>query len=105
MATTDSGDYGITAVSYNSQNTHIESLRVTKIQNGKGSPEQILSRETIVTLIESGVRVITLPSNENGFYIGAEVKVVEINYVKYLRTDSNRTAADNLGNLPRFQQN
>ena len=57
------------------------------------------SRATCVREIESGTVYRTSPPNN---VRGADIHVVEVNNTKYLRTDKNKTEADNLGELPVF---
>ncbi|MDD3334837.1 MAG: DUF3892 domain-containing protein [Eubacteriales bacterium] len=55
-------------------------------------------RQTVVADIENGHQIKTHPSNGGG----AEVHVIQVANTKYLRTDRNSVAKDNLGNLPQF---
>jgi hypothetical protein len=56
------------------------------------------NRATCVSEIEKGIAYQTSPPGGGG----ADIHVVEVNSQKYLRTDKNKTAADNLGKLPTY---
>ncbi|GHT31041.1 hypothetical protein FACS1894214_2020 [Planctomycetales bacterium] len=56
------------------------------------------ARETCIREIESGIDYKTSPRTGSG----ASIHVVEADHKKYLRTDKNKTPADNLGELPSF---
>jgi len=96
-------DYAVCAVRYSDNPKHVDQVQVRK-DNGDtfGSPTQ-WSRNTAVVEIESGTDVITIYKDSNGKWKkGAKVNVVKVNGTRYLRTDRDATAADNLGSLPTF---
>ena len=96
-------DYGISAVRYDAEQTHI--LRV-KAHEDKGDTigtavEQ--TRSEVVSAIERGKSFVTiLRGADNKWKKGQDVHVITVNGVKYIRTDQNRRASDNLENLPEF---
>jgi hypothetical protein len=96
-------DYLISAVRYNSADTHIDSVRVHQDKGdtvGTGSDE---SRATIVAALQMGTTFVTIFMNAAGTWDkGAEVRTVHIDGVNYIRTDADRTKRDNLDRLPRF---
>ncbi len=60
-------------------------------------------RSSVVADIEGGNTVMTATKGNDGkYYKGAEVHVVKIDGVKYIRTDANTVKKDNLGNLPQY---
>jgi len=59
------------------------------------------TRAQVVRAIESGTPHVTLVV-ANGRKVSAQIKVIVVNDRKWLRTDANRIAADNLENLPSF---
>lgn len=96
-------DFTISAVSYNAEKEHIEKV-TTMIDNGEnlGSPE-IVARSTVVSNLERGFSYVTIyKSNDGKWKRGDNVEVVIINNNKFIRTDGNRIAKDNLGELPEF---
>ena len=63
-------------------------------------PVEILRRVQRM-LEKEGVTYVTILRTERGTWqYGAEVHIVEVDGVNYLRTDRNSRAADNLGDLP-----
>ena len=95
-------DYLISAVQYNQAETHIVKVR-TRVDNGDtvGAQEEML-RSRVVSLIEAGYSFCTIYASDGKWTKGAEVHTVTVNGVKYIRTDRDATARDNLGSLPRF---
>jgi len=66
-------------------------------------PPSFLSRETVLSAVERGVRVITAPLSKRqpgAFEKGARVKVVRAGREKYLTTHRSPTKRDSLGRLP-----
>ena len=95
-------DYCISAVHYNLERTHIVKVKV-HLDTGDsigGAIEK--SRSEVVSLIESGKTFVTITSSNGSWHKGEDVRIVIVNGVKYLRTDANSRASDNLGNLPEF---
>lgn len=95
-------DYCISAVRYNSKGTHIESAQVRK-DNGDtiGDPKS-WTRSQVIDALDKGYSFVTITKNGNTWNRGADVHKVIVNNKKYIRTDKNQSASDNLGNLPRF---
>jgi hypothetical protein len=79
-------DLVIVAVNYSKIKKHIE--------NVKGMAGGIFSRQDVANLLESGKKIITA--------LGAEVSIVNVKGIKYIRTDKNSIEEDNLGELPTF---
>ena len=79
-------DLVIVAVNYSEINKHIEHV--------KGMGGLIFSRQKVVSLLESGKKITTA--------LGAEVSIVNVKGIKYIRTDKNSIEKDNLGELPTF---
>lgn len=96
-------NYWISAVRYNVAHTHIDKARVHAVSgNSLVSPTE-WTRQSIVDSIEKGYVFSTMFQDSNGKWVaGKEVRIVTVNGVKYLRTDANSKAADNLENLPEF---
>ena len=101
-------DYIITRVRYSKNshgNTVISNAKVGKISKETESVSIPISwtRQEIVEKLEKNFTLQTAKENPNGEYeLGANVRPVEIGDVKYIRTDGNKTEADNLGELPSF---
>ncbi|MEQ8787459.1 MAG: DUF3892 domain-containing protein [Pirellulaceae bacterium] len=99
----------ISAVRDSADGDHIEHVQVhnlTPLPNGEQAihPDKttIYRRETIVSMYEAGNPIKTAVLDNGGLVEGEDVHVVEVNGVKYIRTDRNETAKDNLDSLPRF---
>ena len=57
----------------------------------------------MVTRLEGGYTFATILKSSNGKWsLGAKVQTVIVNGTKYIRSDADATAEDNLGSLPRF---
>ena len=97
-------DYAITAVRYDSNHTFITYCHV-RADNGDAlqSIPEVLSRQTVIQNIKRSTTYVTAVLDANNkWQKGAEVGVININGIDYLRTDKNRTPKDNLENLPEF---
>lgn len=97
-------DFFITGVRFNTARTHIEYLEVGDDLGTSVGPRRTESRYTVVANLASKAYQTAPPSRTNPGTLdrGALVRVVPIDGVNYLRTDANRTARDNLDNLPEF---
>jgi hypothetical protein len=98
-------DYLITAVRYNAAETHIDKVQVRQDLGDKVSTNVVeQTRQTVVANIKAKTTYATATlSKETGNWVkGAAVEIVVVNAVEYIRTDANKTAKDNLGELPRF---
>lgn len=88
-------DYVITKVRYNRDESRIDELLV----NDEGTTTtRVEQRATVISKIPGKTYRTQPPSGG----LGANVQVVDVNGAKFLRTDANKTAKDNLGNLPKF---
>lgn len=103
QALTKWADYVIMAARYDSDRKHIAQVEV-KVGGGYGLGASFcLSREEVVRLIGLWQRTFqTAIRNEIGWQRGEDVHLLTIRGNVYIRTDSNCTAADNLGSLPEF---
>ena len=93
--------YYIYAVHYkdNDKSTYIDEVRTESEYSGPKS------RRTVVNDIESGKLVKTaVKQNDGKYYEGQQVNVINVNGSKYLRTDRNNIARDNLENLPTYNK-
>ena len=96
-------DYCISAVRYNTEHTHIVKAKVhTDGGETIGSASEWM-RSEVVDAIGRGKTFVTITRTSEGKWNkGEDVRVVTVNGVKYIRTDANSKASDNLGNLPEF---
>jgi hypothetical protein len=95
--------YGITHVRYNAAGTHIDQVRVNTVTDAAfTSTNQTMTRTQVVEALKKGHAYLTLLQRNGKWEWGAEVERVTVNGTDYIRTDSNKTARDNLGSLPTF---
>jgi len=96
-------DYLISAVRYNTAETHIDAVRVHEDNGDSVGPGGTWTRASVVKSLEAGHTFVTIYQGGNDkWQRGAEVRIVRIAGQKYIRTDADATPKDNLGNLPRF---
>ncbi|RDZ35526.1 MULTISPECIES: DUF3892 domain-containing protein [unclassified Haloferax] len=98
------GDYAITAVQYNYDNTRIKQVKRKEVKPEILTNTRKIDRSTVVTSIESGNDYTTAFKNESSgkWQLGDEVHVLEVGGEMFIRTDQNDTEEDNLDNLPTF---
>lgn len=93
-------DYLVSGVKHDSRMGSIVELEVQRdLGSEVGSPQRA-SRSWVVNAIESGVTFVTVYRSNGKFHRGEDVRVIQIGWYKYLRTDPNGIGADNLGSLP-----
>ena len=96
-------DYCISAVRYNSEHTHIVKVNACDDKGDSLGSSSEWARTQVVSTLEAGKTFVTIYKGEDGKYKkGEDVRIIPFNGVKYIRTDANSKAADNLGNLPEF---
>ncbi|MDZ5814544.1 DUF3892 domain-containing protein [Stenotrophomonas maltophilia] len=101
MATSD---FYVSAVNYNSDETHIAKLKVHEVKVGSDTlqPAQEMTRPKVIELIEKGKKFTTIFRRSDGNWaIGAPLQIAPVT-TKYLKTKSDQTTKDNLENLPSF---
>ncbi|MEQ7866618.1 DUF3892 domain-containing protein [Xanthomonas sp. WHRI 8393] len=99
-------NYYVSAISYNSDETHIAKLRIHKIIDGtsKFIPLEFedVTRPKVIELIEKGSRFSTIiKKSDGGWSIGAPLEIVPVT-TKYVKTRRDESTKDNLENLPSF---
>ena len=96
-------DYGISEVRYNDERTHIVKVKVREDKGDVFGPAEEWARKDVVSAIEGGTTFVTILKGSDGNYEkGRDVHIITVNRVKYIRTDQNSEASDNLENLPEF---
>lgn len=96
-------DYCISAVRYDHTESHIDRAKVHADDGGDTlgvSSEWI--RSQVISAIQRGHTFVTIYSRNRQWHRGEDVRIITMNGTKYIRTDTNYKAADNLGTLPRF---
>jgi hypothetical protein len=96
-------DFCISAVRYNPEHTHIVKVRV-HIDTGETIESATeWARSEVITAIGAGKTFVTITRTTDGKWSkGEDVRIITVNGEKYIRTDANSKASDNLGNLPEF---
>ncbi|MBS7440597.1 DUF3892 domain-containing protein [Pseudomonas syringae] len=94
-------DYCISAVSYDSEEKHIEFVRVHKLTGTHVGEGMVSAREFVADLISSKKATFQtiVPGVTTKWKEGAQVHVVD---EVYLTTEPNSTKRDNLGSLKTF---
>jgi Protein of unknown function (DUF3892) len=96
-------DYLISAVRYDSAGGHIDEVQVRKDEGEKIGSPSTWKRSDVVAGLVGNYTFVTIVTNQAGRWDpGAEVAVVTVRGTKYIRTDADATAEDNLGSLPTF---
>lgn len=96
-------DSCISEVRYNVDHTHIVKVKVHP-DNGEtiGSASES-QRSDVVNAIQNGKIFVTIVRGiDSKWTKGEDVRVVTVNGTKYIRTDANSKASDNLGKLPEY---
>jgi hypothetical protein len=96
-------DYGISAVRYNDEHTHIVKVRVHEDKGDSIGGGTEWTRSQVVSARGRGDSFVTiLRGANNKWRRGQDIHIITVNGERYIRTDQNRTASDNLGELPEF---
>jgi hypothetical protein len=95
-------DYLISAVRYNQAETHIEAVQVRTDDGEKVSQPSRLTRDEVIKMLGEGSTFITIYAKDGKWHRGANMKTLVVDGETWIRTDADRTKADNLGDLPRF---
>jgi hypothetical protein len=100
MAITTYADYGVEKIRKD-KDGNISELRVHHRE--EGNVMKLFgwyTKAEVISRIEQGSGFMTISIGSNGWNKGADIHVVNTTSGKYLRTDGNNIARDNLGNLP-----
>ena len=95
-------DYGVTAVKYNSIGKYIEWVKVGKFNNGSFEIRENWLRTKVISELEMGKTFITVVKHGDKLRKGTEIHIINLDGKKYIRTDNDNVASDNLENLPEF---
>ena len=93
-------DYGITAVRRAPDGNRITELEVRQDNGDTVGAAAEWSRQRVVQAIDDGHRFVTAYRQNGSWTRGADVHISHVGYEQFLRTDSNKFHADNLGELP-----
>ncbi len=99
-------NYYVTKVSYNSDETHIQKLKVHEISSdGKtwypGRPIE-MTRPQVVEKIKAGSKFTTVVQKADQSWVGgSQLEIIPVE-TEYLKTKKDKSTRDNLENLPTF---
>lgn len=94
-------DYYVSAVEYNSDNTHIAKLRVHEASpDGAKKAYVEMTRAQVVELIGKKKTFATVTKGTDGNWIlGAKLEIIKVT-TDYLKTKNDSSTRDNLESLP-----
>jgi hypothetical protein len=95
-------DYYVSAVSYNSDKTHIAKLKVHKVgEDGSAKTPVEMTRPEVIELINKGKIFSTIMRNDSNskWNLGAKLEIIQVT-TDYLKTKNDKSTKDNLENLP-----
>ena len=95
-------DYGITGVKYNSIGKYIEWAKVGKFIGSSFGMRENWLRTKLISELEDGKTFITVLKHGDRLKKGLEINIVAVNGKKYIRTDNENKASDNLNGIPEF---
>ena len=98
-------DYVITRVRFNAAGTHIDEVEAADDGEDGIGTKRSEKRATVIANLKAKRTYVTAPPSktETGKITkGAPVGIVVVNGTEYIRTDANKTARDNLDNLPTY---
>ena len=95
-------DYGITGVKYDGIGKHIEWVKVGKLTGSSFGIRENWLRTKVISELENGKTFITVLKQGDRLKKGLEIGIVTVNGKKYIRTDDDNKASDNLKDVPEF---
>jgi hypothetical protein len=98
----NSADYGVTEVKYNSIGKYIEWVKVGKFNSGSFGIRENWLRTKVISELENGKTFITVIKHGDKLRKGPEIHIINLDGKKYIRTDNDSVASDNLDDLPEF---
>jgi hypothetical protein len=96
------GNFAITHVRYNENHTRIVQVRRRTYENGHLINPEIKTRAVIVDSINKNYSYVTSKYVNDKWMLGDTVIAYPLGGEYFIRTDGNKTTADNLGELPEF---
>lgn len=97
-----SPNFGISEVEYDQDHVLITHLKQHGIINENAADGDIVDRLTIIDNLEQNMTYKTMTWSGSTWDLHKDVKVVRVDSTKYIRTDNNNIAKDDLGELPEF---
>jgi hypothetical protein len=96
-------DYGISAVRFNSADTHIDKVRAHPDNDATiGTPVEFARASVVAALKQNTTFVTIFKGGDGNWKKGQPVYIIKINGTEYIKTVDNGKAVDNLDELPEF---
>lgn len=95
-------DYLISAVRYNTDDTHIIMVKQHNDKGDKISTSEEVARLTVVNNLKSDHSYMTIYDDDGKWKKGEEVRIIRVGNSEFITTDPNETKKDNLGKLSTF---
>lgn len=95
-------DYLISAVRYNTEDTHIIMVKQHIDKGDKISSSEEVARLTVVNNLNNDYSYMTIYDDDGKWKRGEEVRIIKVGNSEFITTDPNETKKDNLGKLPKF---
>ena len=95
-------DFGISAVRYGLDKTHIDKIKVHEDNVDSMGQAVEKRRKQIISRMKQGKTAVTILMKNGGCRKEEEVHIITVDGEDFLRTDNNKEKSDNLENLPEF---
>lgn len=96
-------DFGISAVRYSADKTHIERVMVHEDKDTAMGSGIEKTKEQVIAGMKLGQTYVTILKGDEGKWKrGQDVHIIVVDGEEFLRTDANKRKSDNLENLPEF---
>ena len=96
-------DYGISAVRYSADETHIDKVKVHEDKDTTMGSGVEKTRKQVIAGMKLGQTYVTILKGDDGKWKrGQDIHIVVIDDEEFIRTDANKKKSDNLENLPEF---
>ncbi len=96
-------DYCISAVRYDGGRRHIDKVRVHAVAGDSIGNACEIPRSEVAAAMGVMRSFITITEDADGNWVKAgDVRIIEVNGKKHLRTDCMKEDSDSFGNLPEF---
>lgn len=97
------GEYAVSAVRFSALGTLIYKLRVHRVRPGSVYPPLEILRAQLVSALAFGTRFVALcPTDGSAHAATAEIRLVEVEGIQYIRCDAEELPADHLAGVSAF---
>jgi len=96
-------DFGISAVRYSTDETHIDKVKVHEDKDTTMGPGVEKTRKQVIAGMKLGQTYVTiLKGSDEKWKRGQDIHIIVVDGEEFIRTDANQKKSDNLENLPEF---